>query len=94
MRRASYREAIQWIADNDDTEWLTDAEEASWDDGEYTLDNTVPSVTLCLVMDLFDVELHKAVTDLKKALDKRTMQAKPCRCGKHKAGDCIACLNN
>ncbi len=92
MKRASYREAIQWIADNEDTEFVSDAEEASWDDGEYTLDNTVPSVTLCLVMDLFDVELHKAVTDLKKALDK----AKPreCRCGKHKAGECIACLNN
>lgn len=58
MKRASYREAIEWLAYNDDNEWLDDEEPS-------------PSVSAGLVRDLFDVDTEKLCADLKKACAKR-----------------------
>lgn len=55
MKRASYRDAIRWIAANDDTEWLTDA-------------MSVPSVTASLVADLFEVDTDRVTKDLRREL--------------------------
>jgi len=55
MKRPSYRAALEWIALNDDTTWLEDGED-------------VPSVTLVLIADLFDVPETKAIVDLKRTL--------------------------
>ena len=61
MRRAGYREAIDWIAGNDDTEWA-----------EYPHGSTdacaTPSVTACLVRDLFRVEDAKLRKDVQQRL--------------------------
>lgn len=57
MKRASYRDAIRWIAENDDVEWLED-------------DDPIPSVTAVLVADLFDVEVDRVTGDLRKAVKK------------------------
>ncbi len=56
-RRASYRDAIDWIAQNDDTEWLNDE-----------ADNLIPSVTACLVADVFARTTAEVTTDLRKAM--------------------------
>jgi hypothetical protein len=53
MKRASYREAIQWIVANDDTEWLHD-------------EHGHPSVTAALVADIFDVDIEKVQKDLRR----------------------------
>lgn len=53
MKRAGYKEAIFWIVANDDTEWLKDEE-------------LVPSVTACLVQDLFGVTTEKVIADLRR----------------------------
>lgn len=58
MKRAGYREAIYWIAWNDDIEWLADAQ-------------PIKSVTACLVQDLFDVADEKLFKDLRRAVLKR-----------------------
>lgn len=56
MRRTgSYHEAIRWIADNDDVDWLTD-------------ENGIASVTLCLVADVFKRDLKEATEDLRRAV--------------------------
>jgi len=54
-RVGSYRDAIDWIAQNDDTEWLDNP------DG-------VESVTLSLVADVFGRTLNEATRDLRRAL--------------------------
>lgn len=53
MRRPSYKEAISWVAFNDDTEWLKDEE-------------PILSVSAALVADLFDVEHTKVIRDIRK----------------------------
>lgn len=58
MKRASYREAIRWIADNDDTQWLND-------------DEPMFSVTAALVADLFDVDTDRVTKDLRRELELR-----------------------
>ena len=60
-RRASYRQAIDWIADNDDTEWLRDLG-----------DEVIPSVTASLMADVFLREIEAVVQDLRRALKRRT----------------------
>lgn len=55
MKRASYREAVAWIALNDDTEWLED-------------EKPMISVTVALVMDIFDVSEDKIVSDLRRKI--------------------------
>ena len=59
MKRASYREAIEWIACNDDTEFL-DADDPAM----------MISVTAALVRDIFGVEEVKLLRDLRRAVDK------------------------
>ena len=55
MLRPSYRLAIEWLANNDDTEWLND---------EYAS----VSVTCALVADMFGVDVERVTRDLKRAL--------------------------
>jgi hypothetical protein len=56
--RVSYRAAIAWIAANDDTEWLQDAE-------------PIPSVTASMVADLFGKSSHQVEADLRRAVAKK-----------------------
>lgn len=58
MRRPGYREAIEWIAHNDDCYWLAD------DDG----DPQALSVTAAMVRDLYAVDADKLICDLRRAL--------------------------
>lgn len=57
MKYAGYREAIRWMFDNDDTNWVDD---------EYG----TPSVTACLVADLFGVTTEKVTEDLLRLTNK------------------------
>ena len=57
MKRASYKEAIYWIAANDDTDWIGD---------EFGS----PSVTASLIADLFGVPAEKVTNDIKRQLKK------------------------
>lgn len=57
MKRASYRDAIAWIALNDDTEWLRD-------------ETPMISVTAALVSDLFDVPEDRIIKDLGRYIAK------------------------
>jgi len=54
-RAGSYKAAIQWIADEDDNEWLDDP------DGS-------PSVTISLVADVFGRTIQEATEDLRKEI--------------------------
>jgi hypothetical protein len=59
MKRPGYREAITWLALNDDCEWLTD-------------DNCNDlSVSACLVADLFGIKDDKVRSDLRRVLNRR-----------------------
>jgi len=61
VKRASYREAVAWIADND---------EAGSD--EATIADAVRSLaSVVLVADLFDVDADKVEADVVKARKKR-----------------------
>jgi len=53
-----YRAALGWLLDNDDTEWLSD-------------ECGSPSVTLCLVADIFGQDQDKAIADLRRMAAKR-----------------------
>lgn len=55
MRRPGYREAIDWLARNDDCYWLGD-------------DEPMISVAAALVQDLFDVDKERLMRDLRRAL--------------------------
>lgn len=61
MKRGSYREAIRWIAENDDTVWVDDVNAY----GPADL-----SVTATLIADLFDVEHERVRVDIRRELDK------------------------
>lgn len=52
---ARYKDAIQWIADNDDTEWVEE-------------DAGTESVTAALVADLFSKTTEQVREDIKRAL--------------------------
>ena len=54
---ATYKHAIEWIAEVDDTEWVHDPE-------------SNPSVTACLVADLFGKEEDQVRADIRKALNR------------------------
>ena len=60
MKRASYRAAIFWIANNDDTDWVRA-------DPESALG--CPSVTASLVADLFEVDTERVRRDVARAMD-------------------------
>jgi hypothetical protein len=55
MARANYKFAVEWLAYNDDNEWLTD---------EYGM----PSVALSLVADVFGKPIEIVTADLRKAV--------------------------
>lgn len=59
--RPSYRRALAWIVENDDTEWLEPD-----DDGQV-----IPSVTASLVADLFGYSDEKVTRDLQREMKKR-----------------------
>ena len=56
-RVGSYRKAIEWIAAEDDTDWLDDQD-----------DDLKTSVTASLVMDVFDCTEEEVVRDLRNAI--------------------------
>jgi len=58
LKRPGYREAIFWIAANDDTTWLNDEE-------------PIISVTAALVQDLFEVTEERLFGDLRRAVKKQ-----------------------
>jgi hypothetical protein len=60
MKRASYRDGVFWLAVNDDTDWV---------DAEV---NT-PSVTACLLADLFGVDTERVRVDVRRELKKQNM---------------------
>lgn len=62
MKRASYREAIQWLAYNDDTQWLSDSD-------------PIESVSTALVADLFGVDVERVTKDLRRAVAKIELEA-------------------
>lgn len=53
MKRASYRDAIQWLAGNDDTSWLDEADGLS--------------IAAGLVADLFGVDAERVRRDATRA---------------------------
>lgn len=57
MGRLGYRASLDWLLDNDDTDWLDE--------------DCGPSVTLALLADIFGVDQDKAVADLRRRRDKR-----------------------
>ena len=63
MRKsAKYENAIEWIASEDDTEWLNDEDPS-------------PSVTACLVADIFGTTIEQVTRDLRKAVKQREDRA-------------------
>ncbi len=72
MKRASYRDAINWMAYNDDTTWL-DARSRHQIYPRATVHEQKPilSVTASLVADLFDVTPEKLIKDLQRAIFQR-----------------------
>lgn len=54
----SYRRAIAWIIDNDDTDWLED-------------DEPIISVSAVLVADMFGKEDAQVIADLRRALKRK-----------------------
>ena len=56
-RVIGYRAALEWLARNDDTEWLSD-------------DCGAPSVTLCLVADIYGRDVDKATADLRTTIER------------------------
>jgi hypothetical protein len=63
VKRPAYRDAIRWMADNDDILWLDDR-------------NGCPSVTACLVADLFGVTDERVTADLRRRRDQDRGQGK------------------
>jgi hypothetical protein len=51
MKRPGYREAVAWVANNDDCYWTQDSE-------------PIISVTAAMVADLFDVPEAKVIADV------------------------------
>lgn len=63
---ARYQDAIDWMADNDDTEWAEHAEDSAMG---------TESVTASLVADIFGKEAAQVRKDLIRALKRREKQA-------------------
>jgi hypothetical protein len=66
MKRPSYREAIAWLAANDDTDWV----EHHPDTGPGTM-----AVTASLICDLFDVAATRLRADLTRELEQTRVRA-------------------
>jgi hypothetical protein len=63
---ARYKDAIEWMADNDDTEWANH-------DGSSAIGTE--SVTACLVADLFNKDIAQVREDLIRRLTRKTRPA-------------------
>lgn len=63
MRRASYRAAVRWIAEND----------APGDD--LTVEEYAGLVSVCLVADLFDVDQERVAADVVRCRERETFGA-------------------
>jgi hypothetical protein len=61
MKRPDYREAIQWLAHNDDTEWVQSRGRDAW-----------VSVAASLVADLFGVDGKRVRAAVRRELKKET----------------------
>jgi hypothetical protein len=59
-KRPGYKEAIEWLAGNDDCYWL----------GDYDAHGPIISVPAALVRDLWDISDEKLLKDLRAALAK------------------------
>jgi hypothetical protein len=53
MARMGYRASLQWLLDNDDTEWLDSSPD-------------MPSVTCALVADIFGKDTETVTADLQR----------------------------
>lgn len=72
MRGKVYARAILWIAENDDTEWLPSADFLKQFTPESFLESDVsPSVTACLVADVFNTTTLQVARDVRKRLNAR-----------------------
>lgn len=60
MRRPGLREAIEWLAGNDDCYWL----------GDYDGHGPMLSVAASMVRDLYDITDERLISDLRRALAK------------------------
>lgn len=60
MRKPGYREAIAWLAGNDDCYWI----------GDHDGHGPMLSVSASMVRDLYDVTDDRLIADLKIALAK------------------------
>lgn len=67
MKRASYRAGIFWLAHNDDVVWLYDLDTP---ESEREVRDPAPSVTACLLADLFGVTTERVTDDLRRELKK------------------------
>jgi len=65
MRRPGYREAVEWLVNNDDTEWAT------YDPIGETEGLASISVTGALTCDLFGVETERLRADIRRGLKRR-----------------------
>lgn len=59
--RASYRAGVAWLVDNDDTTWAH---------GNPNEGDGAPSVTACLLADLFGVDTERVRADVLRGLEK------------------------
>lgn len=55
MKKLGYRAALEWIALNDDTEFMKDAE-------------PIPSVTVCFAADIYGKDVDHVTRDLARLL--------------------------
>jgi hypothetical protein len=60
MKRPGYREAVEWLAGNDDCYWL----------GDFDRHGLIMSVAASMIRDLYDVTDEKLSADIRKALKK------------------------
>lgn len=67
IKRPGYREAIEWMVYNDDTEWV---------DGDSENGSGSISVTGAMVRDLYGVDDARLRADIKRGLDKREKDRK------------------
>ncbi len=70
MKRPSYRAAIQWLADNDDCDWL--------ESPEPTEREVSVSVSAALVADMFGKTDAEITADLRRVIARDKREVPPC----------------
>jgi hypothetical protein len=58
MARMGYFATLDWVVRNDDTNFLDD-------------DEPIPSVTICLIADIFDKEIEDVIAALRRRMKRR-----------------------